>query len=277
VVLVIAGVAAAGALATPRALLANSTAYPDTVGDSAAPDITAVSISNDDAGAITLTVATANRPLLGADDDVAVIIDHDRSTDTGVEDEGWDYLLDMDAKGTRLFAIGEDGSVTPVRAPTLVGRYENGAAIFQINRSNLGATGCFDLYVRTMTSLNAYESTRDYAPNGDDYWTYSLKLPIAQVGIRMSRLSVGEATAGRSFQVKVRVSRADTGRRVNGQVTCLARVDGKSLRKSGRSINGVASCAWKLPKNARGKWLGGTIRVNYRGVGARRSFAARVS
>jgi hypothetical protein len=66
VVLVIAGVAAAGALATPRVPLANSTAYPDTVEDTgAAPDITAVSVSNDDAGTITFTVATANRPQTG--------------------------------------------------------------------------------------------------------------------------------------------------------------------------------------------------------------------
>ncbi|MGD0273220.1 MAG: hypothetical protein ABSB96_05795 [Gaiellaceae bacterium] len=278
VALIIAGVAAAGALATPRALLANSWTYQDTAGDTgAAPDITAVSISNDDTGAITLTVAIANRPQLGATDDIAVFIDHDRDEDTGAENAGWDYVLDMDAGGTRLFTIDEDWDVTRVGAPTLVGRYENGAAIFQINRSDLGATGCFNFYARTVTPQNAFEYVRDDAPNGDDYWTYRLNLPIAQVGIAISRLSLGKARAGGSFQVKTRVSRADTGRRVNGQVTCLARVGGKSLRKSGRSTNGVASCAWKLPKNARGKWLGGSVSVSCQGAQAKRSFAVKVS
>lgn len=278
VVLIIAGVASAGALATPQALRANSASYRDTVGDTAAaPDITAVSISNDDTGAITLTVAIANRPQLGATDDIAVFIDHDRSVDTGAERAGWDYVLDMDARGTRLFALDEGWDVTRVGAPSLTGRYENGAAIFQINRGDLGATGCFDFFARTVTPENAFEAVRDDAPNGDDYWTYSLNLSIDQVGIKIGRLSFGKARAERSFKVRARVSRRDTGRGVNGKVTCSARVGGKTLRKGGHSAKGVASCSWKLPKSARGKRLRGSIAVNYQGVRATRSFTAKVS
>ena len=47
--------------------LKNSTTYPDSTGeDSAAPDITSVVVSNDDAGLITFQVTVSNRPTMTA-------------------------------------------------------------------------------------------------------------------------------------------------------------------------------------------------------------------
>jgi hypothetical protein len=276
-VLIVGGLAAAGALAAPQRVSANSASYTDPMGDTGtAPDITAVSVSNDDAGAITFTVTISGRTELGPNDDIAIVIDHDRSEDTGLMLEGWDYFIDLTASGAKLFTITELGDLAPVGASSLVASYANGAATFQINRSDLGGTGCFAFYVASET-VQGVERVHDDAPDGDDYWVYDLKLPVTAVGIEMSRPYVSKARAGRTFQVSAKVSRKDTGAGVNGQVTCSARLGGKTLRKSGRSSAGFASCSWTLPKSARGKWLGGTISVNYQGATAKRSFAAKVS
>lgn len=277
VVLIVAGLAAAGAIAAPQRVSANSASYTDPGGDTGtAPDITAVTVSNDDAGAITFAVTIASRPELGPNDDIAIVIDHDRSDDTGLLFGGWDYFIDLAPTGAKLFTIDEFGDLAPVGASSLVASYTNGVATFQVNRGDLGGTGCFAFYV-TSEIVQGVERVHDDAPSSDDYWVYDLKLPVTAAGIEMSHPYVGKARAGRTFQVQARVSRKDTGARVNGQVTCSARVGGKTLRKSGRSSGGVAGCSWALPKNASGKWLAGTISVNYQGAQAKRSFAAKVS
>src|SRR6476646_2591147 len=67
--------------------LKNSTTYPDSTGeDAAAPDITSVTVSNDDAGLITLQVNVSNRPTLTADMYFLILLATDKNQSTGASD-----------------------------------------------------------------------------------------------------------------------------------------------------------------------------------------------
>src|SRR6478735_2021413 len=67
--------------------LKNSTTYPDSTGeDPAAPDITSVVVSNDDAGLITIQVNLSNRPTMTADMYFLIFLDTDKNGSTGASD-----------------------------------------------------------------------------------------------------------------------------------------------------------------------------------------------
>ena len=64
--------------------LKNTTTYPDSTGeDAAAPDITSVVVSNDDAGLITFQVTVSNRPTLTQDMEFLILLDIDKNASTG--------------------------------------------------------------------------------------------------------------------------------------------------------------------------------------------------
>ena len=83
----------------------NSTTFPDSSGeDAAAPDITSVVVSNDDAGMITFKINIANRPALTADMSVLLFLDTDQKPTTGDHGQlGADYLIELDPGSVGLF------------------------------------------------------------------------------------------------------------------------------------------------------------------------------
>jgi hypothetical protein len=111
---VLALVAAGGASAiSERAPIAsaNSMSFADPVGDSGAkPDISGGTVSNDDAGKITFTVAFANRPALSPGDYVEIFIDADNAGWTG--NEGFEYVVqysfDSNPGDQRADAVGRN-------------------------------------------------------------------------------------------------------------------------------------------------------------------------
>jgi len=85
--------------------LKNSTTYPDSIGeDAAAPDITSVTVSNDDAGMITFQVTVSNRPALTQDMEFLVLLDIDKNASTGAAAFlGADYVIDLISGSVDLF------------------------------------------------------------------------------------------------------------------------------------------------------------------------------
>src|SRR3954447_15164449 len=75
--------------------LKNSTTYPDSTGeDPAAPDITSVVVSNDDAGLITFQINLSNPPALTPDLSLIVFLDTDKNGSTGDTGSlGADYAI----------------------------------------------------------------------------------------------------------------------------------------------------------------------------------------
>jgi hypothetical protein len=83
------------------AVAANSRSFSDASGDSVnSPDLTAVTISNDDAGIVTVKLTLGNRPSLGPGDGVAIGLDTDQNPDTGSVFYGAEWELDPSLMAT---------------------------------------------------------------------------------------------------------------------------------------------------------------------------------
>jgi hypothetical protein len=66
-------------------------------------------------------------------------------------------------------------------------------------------------------------------------------------------------------------------RRTTGSVRCRAEVEGRRLRVVTNAFKrGLATCAWRVPKAARGKTLTGVVAVQVGDRAARRLFVRRV-
>ncbi len=61
-----------------------------------------------------------------------------------------------------------------------------------------------------------------------------------------------------------------------GKIGCAARLSGHALAGNGKFANGRVVCTWRLPKNARGKRLSGTLSAALQGARATRRFSVRV-
>jgi Tol biopolymer transport system component len=82
--------------------------------------------------------------------------------------------------------------------------------------------------------------------------------------------------AGRSFTAALRVS-ADGDPVEEARVSCAAKSGHKPLRAAARSFSdSTARCVWRIPANAKGKRLRGTVTVSTDFGRARKPFSARV-
>jgi hypothetical protein len=135
--LVVAGVTAA----------ANNAGFSDRAGDATlAPDITAVNVSNDDAGTITIQLAFGNDgPTPGLPgDQLGVALDVDQNPDTGTVYYGTDvaFALDFGLNGPTLkFARAQGSEFKPApRPPSLTGTLDGttGTVTFTVKASELG-------------------------------------------------------------------------------------------------------------------------------------------
>lgn len=140
--------AAAGATAGPStqaAPLVNSVTYSDSTGeDPAAPDITTVVVSNNDAADLTVQANISNRPGLTPDMFLLLFVDSDNNESTGDPDSlGADYLIQLVPGSVSMFRWNGSGYTSDrVSQTTLTYSYSNGATI-RVNASELGGTTAF--------------------------------------------------------------------------------------------------------------------------------------
>ena len=104
--------AASGALsgtAAPTGIAANSTTYQDSAGENpAAPDITTLTTSNNDAGLVSFKIDIPNRPTLTQDLLLLVFVDTDANPQTGDPTRGATSFIEP-ALQDRLVAAGPAG------------------------------------------------------------------------------------------------------------------------------------------------------------------------
>jgi hypothetical protein len=282
--LVLAAVAFVAVADAPARPVAGSQTFVDTAGDSAtAPDITAIAVSNDDAGRITFRFTFANRVQLEADDEVALKLDVDLV-------HGYDHVLTVVAEGPRLLVWDddeEDWYAVP-RQPRLdLASFENGFSV-AISRADLGTVGGFRFYA--MSWDHDDDDVMDYAPDGDSGWTYMLRLPF---GLTVSPRTHDDLVdqiphAGADYVVAMRVRRDDTGVTVRtGRITCVARLLGrpKPLAQPhalflpyvvGTADRTHAACLWTVPRDARGRRLTAAVTLTLNGKQATRTVVRTV-
>lgn len=267
-------VAALGLLAATTAL--GETGYTDAAGDAGtAPDITAVTVSNDPGlTSVSFRVSVALRPgtmlmlvldtdrnagtgWLGAERGVAVI---DASTTLAVQ---WNGSRWVSGPGVATASIGSD------RLDLTLPRTEFG----------LGETFGFFVW----TAVLGDSSNVDSAPDGGQ-WSYTLSQPAPPPAPSVVRPVIGSPlalpgrpTAGKRFAISFAVTRSDTGAPLAGATMSITpTIAGKALAHTESYRAGTARMTLTVPAAARAKTLKVSLTITADGQTARKDVAFKV-
>jgi hypothetical protein len=266
----------------------NSQTFTDSTGeDPNAPDITTVAVRNDDAGLITFKINISNRPTLTDDMFVLVYLNTDRKASTGDSQSfGSDYVVELDPGSVTLFKWnGTDFRAAPSQS-SVTYTYDATGATIRASAHDLGNTNAFDFSVDAAAGLTLDANGNavftnvhdDVAPDpGHGVFTYHV---LTKLTLSVQAFTTGPkpAKAGKKFVASLAANESDTSGPVEaGTVACSATVGGKHLTPTAHRVaNGIASCAWSLPRNATGT-LRGTVSLTVRGTTVVRAFAVKVS
>ena len=273
------------AVAAPRHIQTNSVSFPiSPASDPSAPGITSVTVSNDDQGKLTFSIAIPNRPALTADIDLTIFLDTDQNASTGNTDfDGADYLIDLSGNSVDLAKWNGSDYTFGGSPASLVYSYSSGATI-SVNASDIvpGMTG-FNFYVAAISGIGGTSDNPDFtnahvdfAPaSGHGTFNYSIKITPLQISA--AGLKTSAAKAGQAFTASLAVTSTQPSALAGATVACTAKVAGKALAAKASSIsNGKAVCTWQLPKTAKGKKLTGSVTVSVQGLHAGKAFSATV-
>jgi hypothetical protein len=282
-----AGLAAAAAVALgaaagiPLAAGAGTTGETDLAGDAGAGfDITALTVANDDAGAITFRVAL---PALTAVPDnmaLAILLD----TDLVSEANPVDFLIVLIRNGAAIVPVTPAGNGAPFIPRSLSTSFAPGVVTASVARGDVGDP--LLLIASAASFVLAPDGTPDTAANtdiapADGALVHLVKLPTRLL-VRSASLSSARPAAGGPFRAGVFVRDVtygvpgDPARR--GRVTCKFTVGGEKVTAA-RSLTraGRATCAGTVPRDAAGQTLRGTVTFTLNRAVVTRSFTATVA
>lgn len=279
--------AASGALSSPKAPAANTTTFNDSVGeDPAAPDITTIVASNDDAATISFKISIPNRPQYSADIAIVMFLDSDANQSTGdPESLGADYIIQLIQGELLLFKWdGSDFTLSPTQS-SLSYAWAAGPTI-RVNASDLSNTRklLFDVtavsgivFDSTTGAIDCTNCKRDFAPT-IGFYPYNVVVQKPTLVVRSLKPTPARPVAGRPFTLKLVAARSDTGAAVqNGRVTCIGRVGAARLTAQLQRVQGgAATCTWNIPANAKGKTFRGSVTVAFEGLRAGQSYTGKV-
>lgn len=286
-VLAVAVAVPALALGDSSRAAANSQTYQDATGeDATAPDISTITVSNDDAGLVTFKLTIANRPTFAPDMLLLVFLD----TTPGQGDAetfGADYAFQALPEGVALFRWDGSDYAGDTPQTTLRWEYTAGVAGFAIRATELGNTKQINFSVIAVSGITRTASgdldltniRRDIAPAGllGTTYRYDVKTTVTLTAAGFTT-SPSRPVAGGPFSVALAAGRSDTSSLVRaGAVKCVARIGNTVLRATASRVrSGVAACAWSVPANAKGKTIRGSITLTVDGSSISRTFSARV-
>lgn len=267
--------------------------FQDSTGENpAAPDITSVVVSNNDAGLITFQINISNRPFFTGDMILDILADTDANPATGdPQSLGADYTIELFQGAINLFhwdgtRFSQSGGVPQT---SLIFSYANGVLTIKILASELGNAERFSFGVIAVSgvvfdpntgNIDFTKAQSDAAPDlGHGFWSYDVKItPLTLVVKKFATVPL-KPTAGKAFSAGLVVARSDTGAVLeSGQVTCVATVGGKRLpARTHAVVDNQATCTWVIPRTAKGKTIRGSITVLFEGLKVSKSFAATIS
>lgn len=286
---------ASGALsgtAAPTLAAANSTTYQDSSGENpAAPDITTLTVSNNDAGLISFRINVPNRPAFGRDMLILLFVDTDNNPATGdLESLGADYVIQVFLGEAALFRWdGTDFTRRPgdPAATSLIFAYQDGVTV-TISGAELGNTKRFGFATIVISGAVIDETTgdvdftnavSDVAPaSGSGLYAYEVKITPPTLVVKKLTTTPAAPSAGKPFTMRLVAARSDTGAVIqNGKVTCVGRVGSARLKaRFQRVAGGAAVCTWQIPPKAKGKTFRGSVSVVFEGLTAKQSFSRKV-
>jgi hypothetical protein len=271
---------------------ANKVTYQDSTGeDPAAPDITTIVVSNDDAGMMTFRINIPNRAQLTRDMLVDMLLDTDANPATGDPDNlGADYAIELFLGEVALFKWDGTGLTRRAGDPpatTLIYSWSGGVTI-KISAAELGNTKKFNFAVVAVSGIVVDETTG--VPNFDNavadaapaatagLYSYAVKIAPARLVFKSLTKAPATPKAGKTFTVRMSATRSDTGAAiVNGRVDCVAKAGARAVQpRSERFVGGQAVCVFKIPAGSAGKTLRGTITIVFEGKRLTRPFAGKI-
>jgi hypothetical protein len=265
---------------------ANSQTYQDATGeDPEAPDLTGITVSNDDTGLITFKIGVANRQSLTPD--MLFLLFLDTVPNAGDADGlGADYVLQLVTGNASLFKWSGTEFEPATSQASLSFTYEPTGPTLRVRASELGSPTSFGFVVLAVAGITEdaagesdfTNSHDDLAPDrGGGLYQYEVLTTVTLKPVGFTT-SPKPARAGKTFSVGLAATQSTTGRLVRGgTVLCSATIGGKGVRvKAKRLRNGVATCVWTIPKTAKGKTIRGTITVVVEGAQLKRPFAAKI-
>ena len=266
----------------------NTHTYLDSTGEDAAEaDITSDVVSNDDAGLITFQINVANRPTLTPDMYFLIFLDTDANATTGDPDSlGADFLIQLIPGAVDLF---QWNGTTFVHAPaqtSLTFAYPTTGPVIKISAADLGKTKAFNFGVISATGFavdangnpDLTNEHRDYAPDlGHGFNSYQVLTRLI-LSVTAFTTAPKPVHAGRPFSVSLSATENDTAGPVQrGTVACAATIAGRRVIARTHVVrNGIAVCAWQIPRTARGRTIRGLITLTVQGVSVTRGFSARI-
>jgi hypothetical protein len=228
---------------------AAASSFTDLTGDSAGPDVAAVTVSND-AKELKVDVAFANRTAFVTGDVVLVDLDLDGNKKTG--EEGVDLYAALEGGEEPAVFAWKDGNF----AESADAKAAFGSATATLTVPLDLVIGAVGISVLAVGGPDPDVSPTDRAPDGGS-WTYTVKAPAFQKG--SVRFRPSRPRAGKLFAVaSVTLSFELIGAVEPKNVVCRARLGRTALKQA-------KACAWKLPRNAKGKTLTVSIEARYGG------------
>jgi hypothetical protein len=281
--LVLAPALALGALSSSTA---NSQTYQDaTAEDPEAPDLTTITVSNDDTGLITFKLGVANRPSLTPDMLFLVFLDTVPNAGDG-DSLGADYALQLVTGNAALYKwSGSDFESAPSQSAVSF-TYEPSGPAIRLSAAELGNPKTFQFVVLAVSGIlvdangdsdftNAHD---DLAPNaGGGLYAYQVRTTVTLKAVGFTT-SPKPARAGKTFSVGLAATQSTTGRLVSrGSMVCSATIGATRARLRAKRVrNGVGTCVWMIPKTAKGKTIRGTVTLVVEGAQLKRPFAAKI-
>jgi hypothetical protein len=276
----------------PAVVAANTQTFQDSTGeDPAAPDITSIVVSNDDAGMLSMRVNVPNRPTLGQDMIFDIFVDSDANPQTGSpEFAGVDYVIELVRGEINLFRWDGTSFTRSFGNPpaiTLSFAYQGGVTV-RISASELGNTKKFNFFVIAESGvvvdpvtgdLDFTNSKGDAAPGGGaGLYPYTVIIAKPTLVVRRLTRSPSAPAAGKTFTLRMVTARSDSGAVLqNGRVTCVGRAGTTRLRAQlARVTGGAVTCTWLIPANAKRRTFRGTVTVVFEGLRASRGYSARI-
>jgi hypothetical protein len=160
---------------------ANSASFTDPAGDwvGGSPDVTGVSIVNDDSGKVTVTIQFASARPLGTGMRVGAIFDTDANAGTGDPTHlGGEVAMQLDiAANTWAYYRWNGTTLERITSTTGSITYTPTTTTISVNRSELSNTSRINFYV--FGDYNASASETDLAPGPGQSWAFSIVITPA--------------------------------------------------------------------------------------------------
>jgi hypothetical protein len=237
-----------------------------------------VTVANDDAGMITLTVTASDESEeAGDDDDLFIDIDSDRDVSTGWDEDGADYRIAAGISSSYLEGVylgrWSEQLADFIEVPTAKIRASARANVFRftLDRHLVGDTDSFRFTVQLweVTSFGGVSS--ELAPDSGT-WAFAVSIALGRLRpVLSTRSSVSGGMLVARMRLRVGRSRDFLA---SGRVVCGARVGGVRLPVITRDFAARrAVCRWRVPPWATGRFARGRIGVFV--TRARTSFVGR--